>query len=194
MQLGYYPPINKWSKKKLITELTPRELMKLHRLTMQKMYKITGGPSGNMVRQLKPKPLWSQRHAYMRKLNDGKLYGINPDKIKVMDIRGYDISLKTAWPIYELLDCALMTARYLGAKDKGPPFCVPPMVLDELPKLNRKIHAPSVAKKILSQELPSGNTISVCMSRLRDWKTLHSTHCGVNASKSISASPIFKRQ
>lgn len=185
MEIGYYPVINKWTRKRLLTELKPGELMKLHRDTMDKMYKLTGGPDGNVVKQLNPKPSWSQRHAYMRKLIAGKLYGVKPDEIKVMTIRGYDISLKTAWPLYELLDCALMTVRYLKAKDKGPAFCVPPMVLNTLPKLNRQINAPDVAKKILKQELPSGNTISVCMSKLRDWKTLHSTHCGVK-SKSVS--------
>jgi len=188
MKIGYYPTINKWTKRRLLTELKPRELMRLHRDTMKKMYQLTGGPSGNVVRQLNPKPLWSQRHAYMRKLIEGKLYGIKPDEIKVMTIRGYDISLKTAWPLYELLDCALMTTRYLKAKDKGPAFCAPPMVLDTLPKLNRQTNVPNIAQKILKQELPSGNTISVCMSKLRDWKTLHSTHCGVNYSNSKSAS------
>ena len=65
MKIGYYPTINKWTKRRLLTELKPRELMRLHRDTMKKMYQLTGGPSGNVVRQLNPKPLWSQRHAYM---------------------------------------------------------------------------------------------------------------------------------
>tara|TARA_Y100000389_G_C17318820_1_gene441933 strand:+ start:128 stop:730 length:603 start_codon:yes stop_codon:yes gene_type:complete len=189
MQLGYYPPINKWSKKRLLTELTPRELMKLHQSTMSTMWRLTGRADGDLVRQLNPKPRWSQRHRYMRKLIDSKLYGTDPGQIKVMTVRGYDISLKTAWPIYELLDCALMTTRSLKTKDKGPSFCVPPMVLDKLPKLNRQVkNVPSVAQQILKHELPSGNTISTCLSRVRDWRTLHSTHCGVNASRSKSAS------
>ena len=55
-RVGYYPSMLEWGTSRFIRELRIDEMVEIFTVVMLEMYRITGGPSGDKVRQLNDKP------------------------------------------------------------------------------------------------------------------------------------------
>ena len=173
--LGYFPSMNLWTTDTFLTKLSEEELVEIHRSVNMEMYSITGGSDGTIVKQLRPKALWSQRFKYMDSMMKGRMIGVDKYLNKVVaKIRGYDLKLKLLWPVYKVLECVMETNRRIFNEDS---LCTPCNMTD-LKKKMQEVNVSFDIVKIMRTELPTSETVSSCMSEyFRYWILLQKNIC-----------------
>ena len=84
----------------------------------------------------------------------------------IVTIRGYDLSLRQLWSLYEVLDCMYSTQRALyECKELRKCFCFPCKTLLQFNLMVRDQIVQEEIQKKMDTILPSSETVSSCMSK-----------------------------